>query len=653
MTMAQPATQRINIKRLSLWLALGAALWLWLLLSATYLGTAYYHDVQDAQRRAEQAVSVIADYSFLYPSEWNEKSRDWLEGLARGQRHDPLYRYRFVDESGATQHGIGPQLKWPVVTRAARVTTTSGLVLQVEVSKSWRPVLNASSWMGLAAVILSIIVFSLVRWYTQRTMLRGLRRVRLDQGRLRAELRVKDLALKEAQVMTGSMQRMAMHDPITGLPNRAFFVDSLRRSLSNAVMEGKPLAVMMLDLDHFKEINDTLGHDVGDHMLREVGERMSHTLRQNDVMARLGGDEFALLLYGADVRGATAAANKVRLALVPDMKTGSHSLSVEASVGIALFPDHGHQEGMLMQRAEVAMYSAKRGKNHVTVYDPTQDKFSVDRLRLLSDLAHAIGRNELLLFYQPKVDMRTGKVMSAEALLRWNHPELGLVGPTDFIPLAEQSRRIREITVWVVKTALQQMERWHRSGLVLSVAVNLSAQNLHDRDFVLSIQRMVEGSTLDARLLTFEITESAIMAEPALSMKNLVELDKLGVKLSVDDFGTGYSSLAYLKKLPVDELKIDRSFVKDMVTDTDDRMIVSSIIDLAHNLNMQVVAEGIEDHATYQQLKELGCDWAQGFHLSKPVPSEQVLHAVEGITARLVDATVVLDNGLRNSATTH
>ena len=381
---------------------------------------------------------------------------------------------------------------------------------------------------------------------------------------------------------------------------------------------------MLLDLDRFKEVNDTLGHHPGDLLLIQVGQRLAGALREADTVARLGGDEFAVLLPGATAEGAGAVADKLRVALQQPLSIGGIALDLDASIGIAVYPEHGNDPAKLLQHADVAMYGAKQAHVGCLVYDPTVDQHSPKRLALLGGLRRALEDDQLVLHYQPKADLGSGQIHSVEALVRWQHPEHGLLGPGEFIPLAERTGLIHPLTRWVLDAALEQTAQWRHADRRLSVAVNISTRCLLDPAFPDQVASQLATWQVPADLLVLEITESAVMADPDHALEVLGRLHHLGVGLAVDDFGTGYSSMAYLKELPVDELKIDRSFVSQMATSPSDAVIVRSTIDLGHNLGLRVVAEGVENQHAWRQLSALGCDIAQGYYLGRPMPASEL-----------------------------
>ncbi|MDQ1439015.1 MAG: hypothetical protein QOK43_2644 [Acidimicrobiaceae bacterium] len=412
----------------------------------------------------------------------------------------------------------------------------------------------------------------------------------------------------------------ALHDPLTALANRRLFRDRTIEALDEAARTKTVTAVMLIDLDRFKEVNDTLGHHMGDVLLQQIGPRLSGVLRESDTIARPGGDEFAVLL--PDVQGELAAmeiADRMLEALEQHFTLPEVLLDIDASIGIALSPVHGMDVDTLMQRADVAMYLAKETKSGYQVYAPERDPYSPKHLRLLHDLRHAIESDQFVLHYQPKAALGSGSIIGVEALVRWQHPEQGLIPPDDFVPLAERSGLSRPLTLFVLNESLRQLHEWRKEGIHLRVAVNLTGRNLHDPNFPIDVAKLLEAWDIPAGDLLLEITENSVMSDPARVLGVLKALREMGVELALDDFGTGYSSLAYLKRLPVHELKIDKSFVMNMAGDESDAVIVQSTIGLARNLKLRVVAEGVEDKAAWDELVALGCDVAQGYFLGRPM----------------------------------
>jgi diguanylate cyclase (GGDEF)-like protein len=414
-------------------------------------------------------------------------------------------------------------------------------------------------------------------------------------------------------------EHAALHDPVTDLPNRVLFHDRARQAIALAARQGTDLAVMLLDLERFKEINDTLGRENGDLLLQLVGARMGMAVRSADSVARLGGDEFAVLLVDVDgEEGARAAAERIRAAVSKRFELTDTGVEIAACVGIAMYPEHGDEPEMLLQRADVAMRAAKQAHSDVVVYGSDVDLYSRARLELVADLRHAIDAGDIVLHFQPKAELATGRIVGVEALVRWAHPQRGFLQPGAFIPFAELTGMIRPLTLHVLDLALAQCRRWHDAGLELSMAVNIATRNLLDHTLPDEVERLLARHGIPAVKLELEVTETAIMADLPRAKAVLARLSQLGVCLAVDDFGTGHASPAWLRDLPMATLKIDRSFVTSMAAGGGDAAIVRSIVALGRELSLQVVAEGIEDEATWDQLAALGCDLAQGFLLSRP-----------------------------------
>ncbi len=417
--------------------------------------------------------------------------------------------------------------------------------------------------------------------------------------------------------------RLAYRDTLTGLPNRALFHDRLEHAIEDAHRTGRTLSVLMMDLDRFKYVNDSLGHGVGDHVLREVALRLSGLLRQTDTIARLGGDEFAILLENVDERHVSRVALKVLHALEQPIDYADQPLDVGSSIGIAHFPEHGENSSKLLRNADIAMYVAKRSKSGHAVFDASYDTHQQQHLSLLSEIRQAVDGNQLRVYYQPKIGLTSSVVEGVEALLRWEHPRRGFVAPADFIPFAEHTGYIKVLTRWVLEEAIRQCEQWRASGISLRVSVNISARDLLNRELPEYIEQLLDRYDTPAELLCLEITESGFMEDPAHSLRVLERLHDLGVVLSIDDYGTGYSSLSYIARLPVNELKIDRSFIKQM-NDATTATIVRSTIDLGHSLGLKVVAEGVEDEVDLRTLRLFGCDQAQGYFMSRPLPVKEL-----------------------------
>ncbi len=426
------------------------------------------------------------------------------------------------------------------------------------------------------------------------------------------------------QQRDAQIRQLAYWDALTGLPNKEQFRDVLREQLTRAARDGSPCAVLMLDLDRFKHVNDVLGHAFGDRLLRQIALRLSDgVLRSQDVVAHRGGDEFIACLPLADADTAHTLAQRVVRALETPFTLDDHTVDVGAGIGVAAYPAHAGDVDTLLGRAEVAMYAAKARQAGVVIYAPSLDSASQESLSLLSELRAAVDHDQLRLFLQPKVQLASGAAVAAEALVRWQHPQRGMVAPLRFIPFAEQTGFIRVITGWMIQQCAGTWRELRAAGIDVKLSVNLSTRDLLDQELPLKLDKLLAREGVDPAALCLEITESAIMDDPQRALQTLKRLHDLGVRLSIDDFGTGYSSLAYLKQMPLHELKIDKSFVMAMERDQADMKIVRSTIDLAHNLGLSVTAEGVETPQGYALLRAMNCDEGQGYYIAKPMPSDE------------------------------
>ena len=475
--------------------------------------------------------------------------------------------------------------KWALAVPALAMAAGLGiLILSSQMTVSWLAVLLASVTLVMAAV--------------------------------RTQLAFRQLA------KMADLRSQARTDDLTGLPNRRSLYADVPLRL--AASSGRPSALLLLDLDRFKEVNDSLGHDVGDRLLVQVGRRLTQLLGAHDLLARLGGDEFALLLSDAGPEQAVAVAGTLRAALAEPFTLEGIALQANASVGIALFPEHGHDLTGLLRKADMAMYAAKAGRTGHQIYAGADDGRGDDRLRTLQELRTALRGDELILHYQPKVDLATGDVRGVEALVRWNHPSRGLLYPDAFLTLVEEAGLMHDLTQLVLGKALDQAALWQGGGRPLTVAVNLSASSLIDASLPARIATMIAARGLTTSNLMLEITEDFLMADRDRAHAILTLLRESGIQIAIDDFGTGYSSLSYLRDLPIDELKLDRSFVLPMADNARASTLVASTIALAHGLGLRIVAEGVEVEDAYADLARLGCDEAQGYFMSRPLPAAEL-----------------------------
>lgn len=433
---------------------------------------------------------------------------------------------------------------------------------------------------------------------------------------------------------TTALEHQALHDSLTDMPNRKMFNNQIQAELLESSEVDYHFIIMIIDLDRFKDINDTLGHHIGDIVLQVVAQRIRHTLRDSDMVARLGGDEFGILLPNTSLNESKIISEKILEVFQQPLSVEDHYFEIGLSIGIAEFPSHGSDANTLMQRADVAMYNAKQKREGFSVYESSKDIHTISRLALMGELRKSMSSDLLSVYYQPILNLHTGEIRGAEALIRWDHSERGFISPDDFIPLAEQTGIIQPLTYWVIEQAVEQCARWRDAGYIISVSANISINCIHDVLLPDRIAAIIKKYNIKPSQLVMELTENVFMKDPEVCKKVLMKMDEMGVEISIDDFGTGYSSLSYLKQLPIKEIKIDRSFVIDMLHDESDAVIVQTTNDLAHNLGIRVIAEGVENEEVEKRLQMMGCDAVQGYFYSRPVNSDTFLEFLKNSQRR-------------------
>jgi len=490
----------------------------------------------------------------------------------------------------------------------------------------------------LAYFLAMVLIFSLLTKFIHKplTLLRKNSTI-IAKGEVEAPLQVpsyitdiKDLSQDLEKMrqtlleMANNMQIQATHDELTGMPNRYLYSDRMHQAVSISQRGQQTFAVLLLDLDRFKEINDTLGHGIGDQVLKIISTRMSDGMRDSDTIARVGGDEFSMILINVDKQNAIKIAKKITQLIKPLIEVNDHSLQVSASIGVALYPEHGDNPELLLQHADVAMYHAKHNNKRVACYSPEMDSDNYENLMLVNDLKSSISENHFEAMFQPKLDLATGQACGCELLLRWRHPYLGLIYPDRFIPLAEQENIIGDLTRWSTGQSLSRFLNILQYDPDFQVAINVSPVNLLDSKLLDSLLSILESSQFPASNLMIEVTENIIMKNPERSIEVLNQFSTAGIMVSIDDFGTGYSSLAYLQRFPISELKIDKTFITDLTRESANYPIVKASIAMAHDLGITVVAEGIENGSVHDLLLELGCDRVQGYHYARPMCFEDL-----------------------------
>jgi diguanylate cyclase (GGDEF)-like protein len=565
-------------------------------------------------------VAVYLTLRFGLNERWVDPSLTWVQ-IATGVGVLMFVTYHFDRD-----RGLALMVSLLVLSFGAfRFNTREFLRAAGMVLVGYALVINLLFWRKPGVVDVYLEAF---QWITLACVLPCFAVVGGRLSELRQRLRRTNDELMAALAM---IQKMATHDTLTALPNRALFNEALNHAIAQAERHKRQLAIFFLDLDRFKNINDTLGHAVGDRVLQEAARRLTSAVRASDLVARLGGDEFVLLVE--DFEGSEHLADiaaKIHAAFAPTAIIDQQELALSASVGICTYPEDGTDGQVLLANADIAMYRAKeQGRNRFCFYAAELNHLSQERLALEAGLRHALERGEIEVFYQPKIEFSNGRVSGVEALIRWRHPQLGLLLPDRFVPLAEEIGAIIPIGYWTLRRVCERVRRWVEQGMPLPVAVNLSASQFHEPELVVELAAILKSTGVSPALIELEITESMVMRDPDRAVEVMEALHRMGVRIAIDDFGTGHSSLGYLKRFPIDRLKVDRSFVRDLPHNNDDVAIARAVIAMAHSLRMTVVAEGVEHREQFELLRDEGCDEFQGYYCAKPMDEAALMRFLD------------------------
>jgi len=588
-----------------------------------YFFTAFSYEKRILEEQSLIEADILSTYIFTHPHSWQfqeDRLQDILSDVSwrRVKVHYIVYD---VNNKIVVEEGVQPT--WPYHSKIAALFDNKKTVGYIKANTSLRQMYYKTMIAFVIAFIVALIVFYTLRILPFAAIQRVMKSLELSQTKLIKEIDSKNEALRDNKKVNDELQYRAMYDSLTKIANREHFCNLVEERILQAKDKKNTLAIMILDLNRFKDVNDSLGHHLGDELLKRVGTILQQAIPSDSFLARLGGDEFAIMLNNYNQSGAIQQAELITKALSAHILIDDYHIVASASIGISCYPEHGESYEVLMKHADLAMYHAKQSSKPFELYiDAYND--SINRLTFTSLLRHALDNNLLSIAYQPKIESNSGNMIGVEALCRWIDPQHGFISPEVFIPIAEQSGMINLLTEVVLESSLRQLASWHKSGIMISMAVNISAKNLQNEHFPTQIKQLLTKYNIDATYLNIEVTESSMMIDPEKSLELLNLISKRGVKVSIDDFGTGYSSLAYLKELNASELKIDRSFVMGMFTDMDDRIIVESTIKLAHNLGMQVVAEGVEDQGATDLLKSYQCDYMQGYFICVPGTSDEI-----------------------------
>jgi len=580
--------------------------------------TGYSYESHIINTQALHASNTLSQHFEQSAGNHSEPYSEFTTLLTQQVWYDPAIHFDIVDTETGKVTIVGTHSTSLTQSSQPYSNSSNNINFTISAHTSMRPLLQRTIYVLIASLLAAIAVHSILRQQPNIAMNRLRHSLNSSKQQLITEIQQKEELLESHKMVTLALKHQALHDELTDLPNRRQLYEHLTTCLERYQETRTRFAVMLIDLNRFKEINDTLGHAVGDQVIIEVAGRILNSVPRSATVARLGGDEFAVLLPEADKAKATLVAENILHNLIPHVVIDDYRLSIQGSNGVVLCPDDGTSTQQLMRHADIAMYHAKQMSKPFSFYDSSFEEHIYNQLNLTSDLRHAIDSSELEFYFQPKVNLRSGEITGAESLARWQHPELGFISPEVFIPVAEQAGMINQLTDSALKTSLRNLSMWREHNPGMSIAVNISARNLLNENLPQQLQFLLGKYNIQPENLTLEITESSIMLDPEKSKQLINDLATRGIRISVDDFGTGYSSLAYLKQLTVHELKIDRTFVMNLLNSQDDQIIVQSTINLAHDLNIDVVAEGIENQETYELLAGYGCDYAQGYHICKP-----------------------------------
>lgn len=613
----------VRLKFITTWTAIAISIVVMLTIPVVYGSAVFVYYNAYLKSQVNNTANKISEIIYIHPESWQYQHHRVEDIIAHKKDEEVNAYYKIQDRSGETVMDSGEAPGFPSYMVYTELSDGEKVVGKLSLEISLMSLITDILWTVLIGIVLALLVYFTLRLLPFSALAKATDSLLKSQQE-------KDQALSEQKKISQQLRYQSLHDSLTGLANRSNYIQVMNESLSEHTLSRKNFWTIIIDLDRFKEINDALGHSLGDHVLQETAKRLRLSTPEKSLVARLGGDEYAVLIPDVDISRLEGILAKMLRSVRSHIHTQGFHLAVDASIGAAEFPTHGVTQQDLMRHADMAMYHAKSSGISWAYYDEKFETNSLDRLSLTAELRHALDNDLLQLYFQPKILLASEEIIGIEALARWEHAEFGFISPDVFIPIAEQSNMIHGLTKWVILESLRALQQLH--DLInnnFNVAINVSARNLHDERFSYDLKQMVEESNIPEHKLTLEITETSIMHDSEQSQIVVQKLSDLGFNIAIDDFGTGYSSLAYLKKLASNQVKIDRTFITNLLEDKDDRIIVRSTINLAHSLGMEVVAEGVEDQETCKMLKAMGCEYAQGYYFGRPMPMSELIDVLQ------------------------
>lgn len=613
-----------RLKKIITWTSTLLIIVIAIMIPSVYFLASYHYQNKWLNTEINSAADDVSELVYSNPQTWTFQIHR-LEEILEKHSNKNLLQYTIKNNNGELLLDIGKIDSRFTYKLNENLNNGAHNVGEIIVTHDLRPLLVHILFVLFISFGISAVVYLALRLLPFAALNRATRSLIESRKALNIEIEAKELALFKQKEISEKMRFQSLHDSLTELPNRKLFYQHLNTYIADEITNKNPAWIVILDLDRFKEINDALGHHLGDIVLMEVSSRLKKCINEGSLVARLGGDEYAFFIINKNKNELESLLTRIKNSLKAHIIIRDFHIAVSAGIGISKYPDHGNSYEELLRHADIAMYHAKSTGENWEYYNQSFSTSTLDKLSLVADLRQALDMRKLEMYFQPKVSLESGDVVGFESLARWNHEDFGFISPDTFIPIAEQTNMINDLTRWAIETSLSQLHQWQEEfNKEFTISVNISAKNLQNISFIDEIQFYLKEFSVSPGSLTLEITETSIMHDPEQSQLIVKRLSNLGIRISIDDYGTGYSSLAYLKKLEAHEVKIDRSFVLNLLTDKDDQIIIESTINLVHSLGLHVVAEGVEDAVTGNALKKLNCEYAQGYHYCRPLNKSDI-----------------------------